>query len=97
MRMKHYFQASLDVEGRPCLVVGGGAEAEEKTGRLLEAGGRVTVVSPDATPRLEAWAGQSEIVLHRRRYEPAERLESAIAANTKHNFLFNAHLTVAAI
>jgi precorrin-2 dehydrogenase len=80
--MKHYFQASLDVEGRPCLVVGGGAEAEEKTGRLLEAGARVTVVSPDATPQLEAWAGQSEIVLHRRRYEPADLDGVHLAVNT---------------
>jgi siroheme synthase-like protein len=80
--MKHYFQASLDVEARPCLVVGGGAEAEEKTGRLLEAGGRVTVVSPDATPQLEAWAEQSRIVLHRRRYEPADLEGMYLAVNT---------------
>ncbi len=40
MRMKNYFQASLDLEDRSCLIVGGGAEAEEKTGRLLDAAWR---------------------------------------------------------
>ena len=34
------FQLNLDLAGRPCLVVGGGAEATEKSGRLLDAGAR---------------------------------------------------------
>ena len=68
MRMKNYFQASLDVEAWPCLIVGGGAEAEEKTDRLLDAHAHVTVVSPDATPRLGAWADQQRLTLHSRRF-----------------------------
>lgn len=82
MRMKHYFQASLDVEGRPCLVIGGGAEAEEKTGRLLEASARVIVVSPEVTDRLAAWAQEGVIVLHRRRFEPADLDGIYLAVNT---------------
>lgn len=66
MRMKTYFQASLDLEDRRCLVVGGGAEAAEKTGRLLDAAAVVTVVSPHTTPQLDAWAGEGAITLHRR-------------------------------
>jgi siroheme synthase-like protein len=82
MRMKNYFQASLDVEGRPCLIVGGGGEAEEKTGRLLDAGARVTVVSPTATPPLAAWAGEGAITFHRRRFEPADLDGVYLAVNT---------------
>ena len=82
MRMKNYFQASLDVEGRRCLVVGGGGEAEEKTGRLLDAGARVTVVSPEATPPLAAWAAERAITLHRRRFEPADLEGVYLAVNT---------------
>jgi siroheme synthase-like protein len=37
----------LDVRGRPCLVVGGGAVATRKVGGLLEAGANVFVVAPD--------------------------------------------------
>lgn len=82
MRMKNYFQASLDLEDRRCLVVGGGAEAEEKTGRLLEAAARVTVVSPSATPQLEAWARDGAIVLHRRRFAPGDLDGVYLAVNT---------------
>lgn len=69
MRVKHYFQASLDAEGRPCLIVGGGAEAEEKAGRLLEAGAVVTVVSPVASPQLQVWSREGRLVLHSRVFE----------------------------
>ncbi len=41
----HYFQLNLDLQGRPCLVVGGDGEALEKTTRLVECGARVTLVA----------------------------------------------------
>ncbi len=41
------FPASLLLEGRACLVVGGGRVADRKVRQLLEAGARVTVVSPE--------------------------------------------------
>src|SRR4051794_13066029 len=82
MRMKNYFQASLDVEGRPCLMVGGGGEAEEKTGRLLDAGAHVTVVSPDVTPQVDAWAREGAIALRRRRFEDADLDGIYLAVNT---------------
>jgi precorrin-2 dehydrogenase/sirohydrochlorin ferrochelatase len=80
--MKNYFQASLDVEGRPCLMVGGGHEAEEKTGRLLDAGAAVMVVSPDFTPQIEAWAREGVIVTRRRRFESADLDGIYLAVNT---------------
>jgi precorrin-2 dehydrogenase/sirohydrochlorin ferrochelatase len=82
MRMKNYFQASLDVEGRLCLMVGGGAEAEEKTGRLLDAGANVTVVSPDVSPQLEGWAREGVITLIRRRFEASDLDGIHLAVNT---------------
>ncbi|HMB27757.1 MAG TPA: NAD(P)-dependent oxidoreductase, partial [Blastocatellia bacterium] len=41
-----YYPIYLDLKGRDVLVVGGGAVAEGKALQLLEAGARVTVVSP---------------------------------------------------
>ncbi|MDH5429287.1 MAG: NAD(P)-dependent oxidoreductase, partial [Nitrospirota bacterium] len=40
------FQATLDLEGRQCVVIGGDEEAVEKITRLLDAGAKVTVVHP---------------------------------------------------
>src|SRR5687767_14855324 len=82
MRMKNYFQASLDLEGRPCLVVGGGAEAEEKAGRLLDAAARVTVVSPESTPLPRDWAEQGRLALHPRRFEAADLDDTYLVVNT---------------
>jgi len=44
------FPVMLDLEGRACLVVGGGVVAARKIGGLLDAGARVTVVSPVLAP-----------------------------------------------
>ncbi|MAG35611.1 MAG: hypothetical protein CL878_05120 [Dehalococcoidia bacterium] len=72
MRMKNYFQVSLDVEGQPCLIVGGGEEATEKANRLLDAGACVTVISPEVTPQLQAWVEEGRITLEARRLALAD-------------------------
>ena len=45
---KTYYMACLDLEGRSCLVVGGGRIGIEKASGLLECGADVTVVAPQA-------------------------------------------------
>src|SRR5205823_3680968 len=50
--MPDYFPAFLDLRGRRCLVVGGGAVAERKVHGLLACGARVTVVSPALVPAI---------------------------------------------
>jgi len=61
-----YFPAFLDLRGRRCLVVGGGANGERKAKDLVDCGARVTVVSPAITPGLGALAA-SGLVVHRPR------------------------------
>jgi len=51
---KRYYPVFLDLEGRSCLVVGGGPVALEKARGLLECGARVTVVAPRIVPELHA-------------------------------------------
>src|SRR5262249_19290559 len=55
----------LDLKDRAVLVVGGGEIAEGKILQLVEAGARVSVVSPTVTPRLAEMAERREIT-HRR-------------------------------
>jgi precorrin-2 dehydrogenase len=49
---KRYYMACLDLEGRNCLVVGGGGVALEKARGLLDCGASVTVVAPEIAPEL---------------------------------------------
>lgn len=56
-----YYPIYLDLKGREVLVVGGGAVAEGKALQLVEAGARVTVVSPELTEALSEAADRREI------------------------------------
>ncbi len=53
------------MEGRPCLVVGGGPVAARKTGGLLDCGAAVTVIAPDVC---DAMAQLQPLKIERRRY-----------------------------
>lgn len=70
--MSEYFPAFLDLRGRRCLVVGGGAVGERKVRSLLECGARVRLVSPDVTPGLAALVAAGSIVHRRRRFAARE-------------------------
>ena len=66
--MSQYYPVALDLRDRPCLVVGGGPVAESKVEGLLDAGARVTVVSPALTERLASWATEGRIAHRRHEY-----------------------------
>ena len=66
------YLVNLKVEGRPVLVVGAGTVALRKVEGLLEAGARVTVVSPEACADIERLAGEKRIELQRRPYGEAD-------------------------
>ena len=68
MPEKRYYMACLDLEGRSCLVVGGGHVGLEKASGLVECGALVTVVAPRAVPQL----GDLPIEWLRREYESAD-------------------------
>jgi siroheme synthase-like protein len=48
-----YYPVSLNVSGRPCLVVGGGGVAARKARTLLDCGGEVTVIAPELSADME--------------------------------------------
>jgi precorrin-2 dehydrogenase/sirohydrochlorin ferrochelatase len=67
-----YYPASLDVQNRECLVVGGGSVGERKVKTLLECGALVTVVTTLATEFLQDLASEGRIKLETREYEPSD-------------------------
>ena len=64
-----YFPMFVELEGRPCLIVGGGAVALRKARRLLPYGPCLTVVAQSFVPELEALEGAA---LCRRAFRPRD-------------------------
>ncbi|MHB8793405.1 MAG: precorrin-2 dehydrogenase/sirohydrochlorin ferrochelatase family protein [Thermoleophilia bacterium] len=44
------YPANLKIDGRPCVIIGGGRVASRKAASLLECGGKLKVVSPELDP-----------------------------------------------
>jgi uroporphyrin-III C-methyltransferase/precorrin-2 dehydrogenase/sirohydrochlorin ferrochelatase len=68
----------LKLDGRPCLVVGGGTAAAGKTDLLLRAGARVTVAADALSAELAAWHAAGRI--EQRPLAEAEALVAGSAA-----------------
>ncbi|BBO76544.1 precorrin-2 dehydrogenase [Desulfosarcina widdelii] len=67
-----YYPVNLDIQGRPCLVVGGGRVGARKVDTLLKCGAIVTVVSPEAASNLAQLAEEGRIFLERREYRSSD-------------------------
>ncbi len=66
------YPSGLRLSGRRVLMVGGGHVAQRRVPALLASGAVVTVVSPEATPAIEALADAGEITWERRRFEDSD-------------------------
>ncbi len=72
----------LELQGRPCLVIGGGVVAYRKAAALLRCGARVTVAAPAASAGLKRLARSRRIRWRGRRFLPGDLkgIELVIAA-----------------
>ena len=76
--MAHLFPIMLNLENKPCLVVGGGAVACRKVERLLHYGPKITVVSPQVEKQIEQWAENNRISWVRRPYQEQDLTQAYI-------------------
>ena len=67
-----YYPVFLNLGGRRAVVVGGGKVAERKVRKLLDAGARVHVISPEFSPGLKKLLGQRKITVTRRSYRAGD-------------------------
>lgn len=65
-----YYPICLQIEGRRCLVIGGGKVAERKVRGLLDSGAKVVVISPQLTDGLVGLQAAGAIVWESRGYQP---------------------------
>ncbi|WP_369217853.1 uroporphyrinogen-III C-methyltransferase, partial [Streptomyces flavofungini] len=66
------YPVGLRLAGRRVVVLGGGQVAQRRLPALIKAGADVLLVSPSATPSVEAMADTGEITWARRRYEEGD-------------------------
>lgn len=62
----------IEMEGRRCLVIGGGAVAWRKCETLLAAGATLTVISPTLVPALRQARDAGRLTYLARRYQPGD-------------------------
>jgi siroheme synthase-like protein len=74
-----YYPIYLNMNGRRCLVIGGGVVAERKIAGLLEVDAKPTVISPVITDVIARWAKDHSIELIARRYQSSDLTEHEIA------------------
>ena len=67
-----FYIACLKLDGRKCVVVGGGDIGLEKVEGLLACNGHVTLVAPNAIGPLRELADEGSIRWERRSYEPGD-------------------------
>lgn len=85
------YPVGLRLTGRRVVVLGGGQVAQRRLPALIAAGGDILLISPEATPSVEAMADTGEITWQRRRYTEGDLAEAWYAliatgddeANTK--------------
>jgi precorrin-2 dehydrogenase/sirohydrochlorin ferrochelatase len=69
------YPVMLQLHGKPCLVVGGGKVAHRKIASLLDAGAKVTVIAPEATEGIAAWAAEGTVKLVSRGYKDGDLIQ----------------------
>lgn len=70
--MNALFPVFLKLSGREALVVGGGEMATVRVGQLLRANATVTVIAPEVSEAIEAWAEEGSVKLLRHEFRPID-------------------------
>jgi siroheme synthase-like protein len=86
------FPLFVELAGRPCVVLGGGAVAERKVQALLEAGAVVTLVSPALSPALATLACAGRIRHVARPYVDGDLAGAALAFAATDDGVVNAEV-----
>ncbi len=67
-----YYPVFLDIADKPVVVIGGGTIAEQKIGGLLDAGAKVTIVSPELNETLTDLRDAGRLAHIEREYEAGD-------------------------
>jgi siroheme synthase-like protein len=82
---KTIFPASLLVEGKPCLIVGGGKVANRKARTLTDALAHVTVIAPEICEGLEELVSNNQIEYVAREFDKRDIKEQSLVFAATNN------------
>lgn len=72
MKKYPYYPIFLDIEDRTVVIIGGGNVCARKAETMMNYGARVTVVSPELTDEIEAWARDGKLQIRRKTYDEGD-------------------------
>lgn len=75
--MAKFFPVFIDVKGKKCVVIGGGAVAERKIKTLLKYGAKITLISPEINENLTKIVEKGKIEYIKKQYSK-EDIEDAL-------------------
>ena len=84
-----YYPVNLDINGKRCLVVGGGHVGTRKVKTLLDCQAHVTVISPIVTDILQRLADNGKITLKKRGYVKTDLEEMSLVIVTTNDETLN--------
>lgn len=93
----HYLPILLDCREQHVLIVGGGQVAERKSLNLLQAGAKLTIISPTLTATLHEWVDQQQMIWHCREYQAGDITKSRTADKQLSEFGYRPYLLVHAV
>jgi precorrin-2 dehydrogenase/sirohydrochlorin ferrochelatase len=84
-----YYPVFLNLEGKLCVVVGGGRVAERKVLGLLRAGAVVKVISPQLTKKLTKLKEQGKIIGHLRHWRSTDIKKACLVIAATNDYSVN--------
>ncbi len=72
MKKHPYYPIFIDIEDRSVVIIGGGNVCARKAETMMKYGARVTVVAPEFTVEIEAWASEGRLALKRKTYDASD-------------------------
>jgi len=67
-----YYPIFIDIENRNVLIVGGGAVCARKAETMMKYGAKVTIVAPEVTEEIDAWAKAKRLTVRRKEYAASD-------------------------
>ena len=91
--MSLFYPIHVNIKGKKCLVIGGGKTSERKVSTLVRYGGKVVVVSPTATQKIESFSKKKKILWYKRKYKIADLNKAYLAFCTTNDEKLNKEIS----